>query len=159
MIYVEFINNSCKHPSACHASTQVRVCGKKVMRYGHILRSVQVKNEKKKVRLGQLYVLTLNYFSHEHEMRIPQDVSISHDFLTPEAQELHAHEKRSSTRVGFFLFVKMNIFLLSSLVVLTQVLFNRAHMNIKLEHTSTNDKKIRFFAQAITEIFNFFPVT
>jgi hypothetical protein len=36
-------------------------------------------------------------------MRIPQDVSISHDFLTPEAQELHAHEKRSSTRESIFL--------------------------------------------------------
>jgi hypothetical protein len=50
--YVEFIHNSCKHPSACYASVQVRVYGKKLMRYGHLLRSVQVKNGKKKVRLG-----------------------------------------------------------------------------------------------------------
>jgi hypothetical protein len=32
-------------------------------------------------------------------MRTSKDVSISHDFLTPEVQEFHAHETRSSTRV------------------------------------------------------------
>jgi hypothetical protein len=47
MIYVEFIHNSCKHPSACYASVEVLVCGKNFMRYGHVLRPVQVKNEKK----------------------------------------------------------------------------------------------------------------